>query len=235
MGSIRRPESQAGFRVGPDQQSLYADWLEDVSMREAGVLEAHQSSDALLCAIFVSEGRYLVVGGKDKVLRAYEVQGARLAYVLSGHSASICSLANLGSIFCSGGDHGCNSLILWDCKSWSMRSKVQIHTAAVTCIVDLQDGVHLASASFDKKINIFNHRKGAIGFSVSSSKAGIACMVLSSDRIRLISSALDNSIWIWKIQREEGRLHIINMLTGEVVKRLAVGGSPILDIVLFER
>ena len=41
-----------------------------------------------------------------------------------------------------------------------MRSRMQIHNAAVTAIVDLQDSTHLATASYDKKINIVNHIKG---------------------------------------------------------------------------
>jgi COMPASS component SWD3 len=165
------------------------------------VVDAHQNSEAMLCGVFACEGRVIVVGGKDKVLRVYEVSTKKLLYVLAGHQANVCSLASHGQLVSSGGDHGCSSLIVWDCKSWSVRSKVQLHSAAVTCIVDLQDSSNLATASYDRKINIFSYRKGAVLLTVNSCKAGIACMALSSDKHRLISSALDNSIAVWRITR----------------------------------
>jgi WD40 repeat protein len=156
----------------------------------------------MLCGIFACDGKVLVVGGKDKVLRAYEVATGKLLYVLSGHQASICSMANHGQLISSGGDHGCSSLIVWDVKTWNIRSKVQLHSAAVTCIVDLQDSSNLVTGSFDRKINIFSYRRGVVIFTVNSCKAGITCMGLTSDKHRLISSLLDNSIAIWKITRD---------------------------------
>jgi WD40 repeat protein len=156
----------------------------------------------MLCCVFACEGRALVMGGKDKNLRVYEVSSGKLLYVLPGHQANVCSLASHGQLVSSGGDHGCSSLIVWDSgKSWAMRSRVQLHTAAVTCIVDLQDSTALATGSYDRKLNIFSHRKGTVVLTATC-KAGIACMALSSDKHRLISSALDNSIVIWKLSRE---------------------------------
>lgn len=154
----------------------------------------------MLCAVFACDGKALVVGGKDRAVRVYDTSSGKLLYSLAGHQANICCLANHGDVVSSGGDHGCSSLIIWDCKSWSMRNKVQAHSAAVTSIVDLQDSNNIATASYDRKINIFSHRKGAVLLSANC-KAGIACMALTSDRHRLISSALDNSIAVWTITR----------------------------------
>jgi WD40 repeat protein len=83
-----------------------------------------------------------------------------------------------------------------------MKTKVQLHTAAVTCIVDLQDGIHLATASYDRKINIFNHRRGVAILSALSSKAGIGCMALAGDKTRLITAALDSSLAVWILSRD---------------------------------
>ena len=82
-----------------------------------------------------------------------------------------------------------------------MKSRLQLHSAAVTAIVDLQDSTHLATASYDKKINIVNHRKGQAVLIAHSAKTGIACMGLCGDRQRLVVSCLDNSIGVWRIRR----------------------------------
>lgn len=170
-------------------------------MRDIGTIELQKfTNESLLCCVFACNGNILVVGGKDKKVRVFEVNTGNLLHTLSGHQANICSLCNHGPLVSSGGDHGCNSLITWDVKSWSMKNKVQLHTAAVTCIVDLQDGTHLATGSYDRKINIFNHRRGVAILSVSSSKTGIGCMTLVGGR-SLVTSALDMSIAVWHLTR----------------------------------
>jgi WD40 repeat protein len=165
-------------------------------------VEVTHSNEALLCCVFACEGRFLAVGGKDRTLRVYDVSSGKLQFTLGGHQSSICCLCNHGAFLSSGGDHGCSSLIVWDTGSWSSRSKLQLHSAAVTCIVDLQDGLHLASGSFDKKIHIVNYRKGAPLLTATNSSAGVACLALTSDHQRLISAALNNSISVWRLHRE---------------------------------
>ena len=69
----------------------------------------------------------LVVGGKDRVLRVYDVPTGTLQHTLRGHQANICSLCNNGSLISSGGDHGCSALITWDVNFWTIKSKVHLH------------------------------------------------------------------------------------------------------------
>ncbi len=76
-----------------------------------------------------------------------------------------------------------------------------MHTAAVTCIADLLDGTHLATASYDRKIAVFDYRKGAAVFSVVGGRTGIGCMGVTVDKLRIITSSLDKVISIWRIQR----------------------------------
>lgn len=110
----------------------------------------------------------------------------------------------------SGSDHGCSSLILWDTRTWSIQSKVACHTAAVTAIVDLEDGQHLVTGSYDKKINLFNHTKGKLITSLNNNKTSVTSMIMSSDKSRLISAGLDNSLSIWSILRKN---HVTPQLT----------------------
>lgn len=201
MGNLK-PQSSPPFSVSSDQQNITAEWLEDVSIREVGVIDMTHSAEALLCCVFACEGKVLVVGSKDKNLRVYEVGSGNLLQTLGGHQANICSLCNHGPLVSSGGDFGCCSLLTWDVRFWTTRSKVQLHSAAVTCIVDLGDGTHLATASYDKKITIFNHKRGVAIMSTNSSNTGIGCMTLTSDKSRLVSAALDNSVSVWRISRE---------------------------------
>jgi len=111
------------------------------------------------------DDQYIATGSKDATVNIYTIDGKKLR-TLKGHQAAICCLAtvknaNGSTILASGGDHGCSSLILWDTnRTWSALHRVKSHTAAVTAIVDLQDGRHVATGSYDKTLNIFNMTRG---------------------------------------------------------------------------
>lgn len=59
-----------------------------------------------------------------------------------------------------------------------MKKKIPLHSAALTCIVDLGDGAHLATGGYDRKINIYNYKRGELACEVSSCKSGITAMVI---------------------------------------------------------
>ena len=130
----------------------------------------------------------------------------KLLFTLPGHNASICSMANHGSFISSGGDDGCSSLILWDSRTWTIKSRFQGHFAAITSIVDLKDGKHLVTGGFDSKINIYNYKKGSLWLTCSSNKSKITCMVLSADKLRLVSTGLDFSIFVWRLTYDRDSL-----------------------------
>lgn len=93
----------------------------------------------MLCCIFANKGKNIVTGGKDRSVRVYDTVNGKLLLALQGHKASVCSIANHEDFVTTGGDNGCSSLIVWDTKTWTIYSKIQSHTAALTSIVDLQD------------------------------------------------------------------------------------------------
>lgn len=128
---------------------------------------------------------------------------------LKGHEASICCLSSFrninGDVFlASGSDHGCSSLILWDIRSWAISSKIQAHVAAVTGIVDLEDGRHIATGSYDKKIAIYNTIKNQIVLSLNNNKSSVTGMVINADKTKLITSGLDKTLSVWAIMRRNG-------------------------------
>jgi WD40 repeat protein len=133
---------------------------------------------------------------------------------LRGHNASICCLSMIKTLnndrfLASGSDHGCSSLILWDTRTWNMQTKVACHTAAVTAIVDLEDGRHLVTGSYDKKINLFSYAKGKSVTILSNNKTSVTSMVMTSDRQRLVSSGLDSSLSVWTIVRKNEVINLI--------------------------
>jgi len=167
-------------------------------------------SEAILC-IFYIDNRYIATGSKDKTINIYSFDGQKVT-TLRGHDASICSLSSIHNrnqtFLASGGDHGCCCLILWDTKTWTIASRIQSHSAAVTSIVDLEDNQHLVTGSYDKKINLYNYAKGQV-ISTYSNKSAVTSIVLTSDKKKLISAGLDKELYVWNISQRHNVLFLL--------------------------
>lgn len=189
--------------VSQSQQIATTKWVEDLQLKPLATIRPDHS-DRILCAIFVG-GKFIVTGGKDSLLNVYSLDGAKIT-TLKGHQTSICSLAIIndpteGQLLASGSDHGCSSLAVWSTNTWTMRMKVQAHTAAVTSILDLCDGQTLVSGSYDKQINVYDYRRNSLLYSLPNNKASVTGIILNSSRSRMVSCGLDNCLYVWAVSR----------------------------------
>ena len=106
----------------------------------------------------------------------------------------------------SGGDYGCSSVLLWDTVSWEIISQLQNHSAAVTSILDLGDSQTMVSGSYDKKVNVYNHRTGLFQYSLPNSKSSVFGLSINCDKTKLIVGVIDtdaNGIAIWSIKHSK--------------------------------
>ena len=74
----------------------------------------------------------------------------------------------------------------------------------MTGIVDLEDGRHIATGSYDKKIAIYNIVKNQIVFTLNNNKSSVTGMIINADKTRLITSGLDKTVSVWSIIRKNG-------------------------------
>ncbi len=188
--------------IGPNQQGCVTRWCDDIKLNKLERVTTDHT-DSILCIHFLGD-RYVATGSKDTSINIYSLDGRKIK-VLKGHDAAICCLStvrtSLGELLASGSDNGCGSVVLWDTKSWQIVSKIQAHEAAVTSIVDLDDGKHIATGSYDKKINLFSLSKNQKMLTLSN-RASVTGMVMTSDRQRLVTAGLDKSVTVWAIIRK---------------------------------
>lgn len=129
-------------KVSRTQQGTIVKWADGISLRKTErIVTDHQ--DSILCIFFI-DNQFIATGSKDKTINIYDLEGKKIT-TLRGHDASICSLSTIktnpsNTYLASGSDHGCCCLILWDIRTWTICSRIQAHVAAVTSIVDLDDG-----------------------------------------------------------------------------------------------
>jgi WD40 repeat protein len=147
----------------------------------------------------------LALGSTDGYITIYNLT-SKSRVKFKAHSTSVITLAivvNKGKQYlASGGDLGCNSVILWDTVSWSMHMKLENHKGAVTAIADLRDNCSIVSGSYDKMINIYDlNNSGKVIFDLSVNNMAIAAIALNSTGSKMISSGLNNSLAVWQIIR----------------------------------
>jgi len=120
-------------------------------------------SQTALCGTYINN--QIALGLKDGTIQIFSRDGFNIA-TLKEQKANICSLAVIRSgnqnYLVSGSDAGCSRVVVWDPVTWQPRHVFGGHTAAVTGIVDLQDGVHFVSAGYDKKLNIYSLEQGKL-------------------------------------------------------------------------
>lgn len=192
------------IKVTRDQQNAVLEAADNIRlvsepkgmMHQIGCQEAH---DIILCAVFVNSGKNIVLGSKDRSIYVYSTSnGANVAH-LHGHQASVCSLGNFGEFLASGGDNGCGSLIIWSIAEWKSKNRVSLHSAALTCILDVLDGKHLATAGYDKKITLYNYKSSEIKLEINANKSPITSMVLCAQGSRLVTAGLDSILNCWSL------------------------------------
>lgn len=175
--------------------------LEDLRLRsyyKMPKILANEAESSLLSAIFVNGGRNIVLGARDFKIYVYDVNSGRLVTKLVGHDASVCSLADFGQFFVSGGDSGCNSVIFWDPSTWKIKNKLNsFHGAAVGCLLDLGDGVSIATGSYDKNINIYNYNIGELAFNLKSNRSAVCALSWNQHNRKMISAGLDQTVTLW--------------------------------------
>ncbi len=85
--------------------------------------------------------------------------------------------------------------------------RIESHRAAVTAIIDLQDGRGLASGSYDKTINIYSlSNDGKLAYSLPANKTSVTALLLNATATKMISCGLDDTLSIWQIVRGAGNI-----------------------------
>lgn len=137
-----------------------------VQLRDARTLVLRRTfeaqEDGVFEVVFSPDGRLLASGGRDKVVKLWEVSTGRLVHSLVGHDAAVTALAftpDSRTLASASADED-NTVRLWDVQTGRSLHTLAAHDDWVTSVAFAPDGATLASGSRDRKLIFWDARTG---------------------------------------------------------------------------
>jgi WD40 repeat protein len=187
------------------------------------------------------EGRFLVTGGVDRVLKVWNTKTWQLEQTLQGHSNAVYALAlnPTGQILASSSDD--QTIRIWQMPSGQERYLLQLRSEWATSVVFSPDsrGVFTATQDTLKLWGISSTNRGNLLCVLRGHSDSIQALAISADGQWLVSSSQDKTIRVWNLDKEQvlkvlkghtGSVDVIVMNTPQTVmptgiKQVLISGS----------
>ncbi|KAG8722200.1 hypothetical protein FRC09_006640 [Ceratobasidium sp. 395] len=147
---------------------------------------------------FSPDGRHIVSGCGDRMLRVWDAETGIAIMSLEGHTRWVTCVAYSpdGHLIASG-SFDC-TVRIWDPRTGSEVCKpLEGHSKYVHCLAFSADGKNVASISRDHLVRVWNITTGASILHLDRHSAPVLCVVFSPDGRYIASCAEDKQLIIW--------------------------------------
>lgn len=206
---------------------------------------------------FSPDGHFLAAGGRDGVIRVWDVNRQEVIRTITGPRGTVASLrfSPDGRQLLSGSWDG--SVILWSTGTWEKIKTLPGHTDEVYAVAFSPDGSSLASAGWDQTIKVW---KGETSRTFDTN-AGVMAIAFSPDGKYLAAGTYDGTVRIWEAEEtgsprtlsrevpspvrslvfspdggylvsghEEGSLRVLNVPAGRLTKSASLSGGAVIGL-----
>lgn len=147
---------------------------------------------------FHPNGKALVAGGRDGLVRIWTPDGPGEFSVLAGHTpaeAWSVAFAPDGKTLASAGDD--HLVRLWDARDGKQVGTLEGHTSLVTSVAFAANGKLLASGSFDGTVKIWDPSARTLLHTCRGHERHVRSVAFSPDSRMLASAGRDNATRLW--------------------------------------
>ncbi len=169
-------------------------------------LRGHRGS--AMTVAFSPDGKLIVSGGEDGVLRLWDAEGDAALRTLHGHGSIITDVAvSSDGSTCVSGSYD-KTVRVWDCASGDMLHALTGHQDTVTRVLYTADDRNIVSGDADGRIRVWDSLTGAFVSELAGQETRISALALASDARTLAVGTTNGSIEIWDMASQTVRLRI---------------------------
>lgn len=168
----------------------------------------HKFHSPTSCLAPSSDGRYVISGGTDTLVKIWDVESVRLLHSIRGHDGGVLSVSVVDNMaFTSSAD---GTVRVWGLPQGDSIECLHGHSDSVKCIAVSNDAQMVASGSFDRTVRVWFLASGRLQHCVifEGHNDVIWCIGLTRDKTKAVSGASDRTVRVWDIQSQKC-LHVL--------------------------
>jgi len=170
------------------------------SRQSAGLTVEGSMADGVTCLHVV--GSTVVSGGRDRLLRIWDLRERRCTAQLEGHTSNVRCVGSARGLLVSGGEA---VLRIWDgSRGWRQSGSLDGHVHFVSAL-SMDDDLRLVSASWDRTLRIWHVPEDGASAQSVATLGGHTSSVLALDRRgdRAVSGSLSGEVYMWNLMTEQ--------------------------------
>ena len=143
------------------------------------------------------DGRFLVSGGRDKVVKLWDMQNGRLVRNFENQSSEVnaVTVSSDGSqVAVSGAD---STIRLWDTQAGNLLQSIKGHTGSVNSVFFSPLGSTLLSGGDDGILKAWDARTGKLLKTLGQHSGKVVAVAFSPDGRKVASAGADKVVKIW--------------------------------------
>ena len=172
--------------------------------------------------VFSPDGRYVLSGSYDEIVKLWEVSSGRLLRSFVGHTDRVLSVAFSadGRYVLSGSDD--KTVKLWEVGTGKLIRTLEGHRSSVYSVAFSSNGRYILSGSWDNTVKIWKVSTGKLLRTFKGHSKGANSSAFSPDARYVLSASNDGMVRIWEV----GTGKLLRTLQGYTLNVKSVAFSP---------
>jgi WD40 repeat protein len=166
---------------------------------QESIVELKGHLEPITHLVIAPDRRTLISASKDKTIKIWDLQKAKIIGTLKGHLRGVNCIAISpdGTKIVSGSDDG--HLKIWDLLNKNLLKTIESNLYSIYSLAITPDGQKIVSASGDKQIKIWELNSGQEINSLKGHTDAVSCLAITPNGQTIVSAGKDSTIRLWGI------------------------------------